>query len=156
MPPAVAYAAMAVGAGLQAKGAHDQAKSEEAVNKYNAAVSAQAAAATEQAGAEEQARIRDTMRRTLARNRTLVGASGLQMTGSPFDAQVNAIEDYSHDIATVGYNTEIEASRHRSQAEAFRLQAKAARQAGKLGVAAALTGGISNITMFKLQRDLIE
>lgn len=141
---------------MQAKGAYDQGKSEEAVNKYNAAVAGQSAKAAERAGAEEQALIRDRMRRTLARNQALVGASGLQMAGSPMDAQLDVIADYSRDIATVGYNTEIEASRQRSQAEAFRMQAKAARQAGKLGVGGALVGGISNIAMFKLQRDLIK
>lgn len=145
-PFTISMITMGTGAAMEGMAANQEGKTESALLKYNAAVSRQNAQAAGLAGAEEQAVLRDKMRRDLARNEATVAASGLTMAGSPMEAQLSLISDYAHDIANVGYNAQMESRNQLSQAAAFQMQARAARQAGKLGVAGALVGGVGQMT----------
>lgn len=143
------------GTAIQAQAARQQGQTEAAILEYNAAVAKQEAETTRTASAEEQALMREKMRKTLARNEVSVAASGFSMAGSPLDVQLGVIDDYAHDIGTLAYNREIEARKHESQARIFKYQAGAAKEAGRLGVGAALFGGVSSLTQIGLMNRLL-
>jgi phage protein D len=140
--------------GIQAKTADEQAEEQEAVLEYNAAVARQGKETTRRAALEEKHRIKERTRRTLARNRALTAGSGLQMAGSPFEAQLAVIEDAADELGLADYRSEISVRRQESQAQMFEMQAKAAKRAGKLGVAAALVGGVSQIATFRAKQKM--
>lgn len=147
--------AEAGGTAMQVIAARGSAKSQEAIAEYNAAVMEKRAEVTRVTSAEEKKILRDRLRKELARNEVSMAGSGFGMAGSPLDAQLGVIEDYAHNIAHLGYNREVEARGYESQAAAFRMQAKAAKEAGELGVGQALFGGVSSFAKFKLMQNII-
>ena len=139
------YAMMAVGAIQEASAAKEAGERESAILRYNADVMEAEAKQTRVTAAQASKLKRDEMRRTLASNRASVGASGLQMTGTPAQNQLNVIDNFAYDIAVSEQEGEVKARRFESEAEIFRMRARSARRAGKTGFWSALLGGAGNI-----------
>jgi len=144
------------GMGMQAGAAYGQGKTRAAIAKYNAAAARRKAERAREVGAEEQLRLRKELRRTLSRNRVAAAAAGVQMVGSPLEAQLMVIRDYASDISEAGRNAEIEARQLQTEAILSEAQAKEARRAGRLGVATALIGGTSSLARQSLELKLAE
>ena len=153
---ALAAVATAAGTVFEAMAVKGQAESEEAINEYNAAAARQKAGATRTAAAEEKAVLRERMRDALARNESLVASSGFQMAGTPLQNQMNVINDYAHDIGTLGYQRETEAKQLMNQARLFEYQAESARKAGKLGLGATLVGGVGRMAQIGIMKKALE
>lgn len=149
-----AIAVTIAGTAIQVMGARESAKAERAMYKYNAAVATQEAAQKRRATQEEQQIRRERMRRVLKTQRALYAKGKIRMTGSPIETQLQAVEDMASDIATYAYEGETQARRFESRAGMERFRAKTARQAGRMGVAGALFGGVSQIGMMGLQYKL--
>ena len=139
------YALMAAGPVMQGMAAKQEGKSAEALGKYKATLARGEAATTRGQAAEEQRLKRIEMRRTLAANREITASSGMMMTGSPAEHQLQVINDYAYDIAKTGYEGESQALRSESMAELYTMEAKSARKAGKMGMWAELFGGAANM-----------
>ena len=139
------YAMMAVGAIQEASAAKEGGERESAILRYNADVMEAEAKQTRVTAAQASKLKRDEMRRTLASNRASVGASGLQMTGTPAQNQLNVIDNYAYDIAVSEQEGEVKARRFESEADIFRMRARSAQRAGKTGFWSALLGGAGNI-----------
>lgn len=144
------------GMGIQAGAAYGQGKTGAAIAKFNAAAARRKAARVREVGAEEQLQLRKELRRNLARNRVATAVAGFQMTGSPLEAQLMVIRDHAADISETGRTAEIEARQLETEAVLSEKQAKAARRAGKLGVAQALIGGVSSLAMLSIEKKLAE
>jgi hypothetical protein len=143
--PWAPYAIMAAGATVQAVAVNQQGKSAEALGKYKSQLALGEAAATRDQAAEAQRLKRIEMRRTLAANREITAGSGMMMTGSPAEHQLQVINDYAYDIARTGFEGESQARRSEDMAEIYRMEAKSAARAGKMGVWTALFGGASQM-----------
>ena len=145
MPAAIPLVLMAGGAVMQGVAARQAGKSAEALGKYKATLARGEAKTTRLTTAETQRLKRAEMRRTLASNREITATSGMMMTGSPAEQQLQVINDYAYDIARTGHEGEAIARRSESMAELYDMEAKSAARAGKMGMWTALFGGAANI-----------
>lgn len=152
----VAGGIIAAGVVLKAVAAKREAKTAEAIAKFNAAAKVRKAERAREVGAEEQLRLRTEMRRTLSRNRVATAVAGVQPIGSPFEAQLEVIRDFSGDISETGRNAQIAALGFETEADLFREQGKEARRAGKLAVASAIIGGVSDLATLNAKQKLAE
>jgi len=139
------YALMAAGPVMQGMAAKQEGKSAEALGKYKATLARGEAATTRGQAAEEQRLKRIEMRRTLAANREITASSGMMMTGSPAEHQLQVINDYAYDIAKTGYEGEAMAMRSESMAELYTMEAKSAARAGRMGEWSAWISGASSM-----------
>lgn len=143
-----------VGTIIEMRGAKAQAKSLEAIYKYNASVKEREAAQIRRANLEEQAVRREQMWRFIKTRRAAYAKGGVVMEGSPMEAQLQAVSDISDDIDRMSLSYEIAAKRATSEAGLEIYKAKAARQAGKISVGTALFGGLSDLAMMGLNYQL--
>lgn len=139
------FALMATGAIQQATSAREAGERDAAILNYSADVKAAEAKQTRVTTAQTKKLKRDEMRRTLATNRATVGASGLQMTGTPAQNQLNVIDNFAYDLAVTEQEGEVKAQRFESEADIYRMRARSALRAGETGYWSALLGGASNI-----------
>lgn len=142
----VAVMAMATGAVVQAYGAREQTKSQAAMYEYNERVRQQQAAQQRRASLEEQHIQRDRMKTELKRRRALYAKGKIRMEGTPFETQLEAAEEMATEIAFMAESRSIQAGRYASAAGLESYKAKATRRAGRIGVATALFGGVSDIS----------
>lgn len=130
-----------VGGFVSAAGAMQQGKAAQQQAEYNAKVAENnAIMARQQAGAEQNRIGRDTRRR-IGAQRAAYGASGFTVQGSPLDVLGETAALGKYDELVAGYNGEVKARGLVAQAQQYRLEGRAARQAGKIGAASALIGG---------------
>lgn len=92
-------------------------------------------------GAANESAIRINNRRLLGRQIASVGASGLELSGSPLDFTLDSLVDAEMDALTARYQGEAAAQSLNTQASMDRAGAKSARTNGYLGGAAALISG---------------
>jgi hypothetical protein len=151
----LAIGSSVAGSAMQGEAAKYQGETEAAIHEYNAQVDEQEAGATAVAGAYEAAKLRDRMRKELARNQTIVAGSGFTMEGSPLDAQLGMIDEYAKDLGMMDYNTQIRSQQLVNKAKLFRYQAQVAKETGKIGVGQAFFGGVSDITKIGLMERML-
>lgn len=123
----VAIGAPIAGGIAQGRALEQQAGAQAAASRFNAQQS-------RQQGAAEAARIRRAGRRELSRQRTLVGASGVRLEGSPLDviaANAAEIEREATEAEIAGRNT----------AALDEANARNAKRAGRVGAGTALLSG---------------
>ena len=126
--------------------AYEQAgESAEALGMYKAQLARKEAATKRGLVAEEQRLKRTEMRKTLARNREITAGSGLMMTGSPAERQLDVISDYAYDIARTGYEGEMEARRMEDMAVLYQMEAKAASDAARMNKKASMLETGANV-----------
>ena len=142
---AIPIALMAGGSYVQMMAGQQQAKSEETLAKYQAELAKRDAAQERSTGAEEQRLKRAEMRKALARNREITASSGFMMSGTPAAKQLELIDNYGYDIARTGYESESRAVRYDTQGQLYKMKAKSARRAGRIGTWSALFGGATDI-----------
>lgn len=150
---------VATGTGLQAysqyeagKQAATQAKIESAWQSYNAKVLKMEAEAEKRAAAFEAKQQRRESKQFLARQRALIGASGVEVAGSPLLVE----KDTAAQLALENINIRL-AGRRRvkryesesiletSKAQASRMAAKRYKRAGMIGAGASLLRGAGEV-----------
>jgi hypothetical protein len=118
MPPIViagiAAAATLAAAGISAYGQIQQGKTADKVAQYNAElaqrnaqIAAQNAEAVRFAGTAKEEQSRDEVRQVLARQRALVGASGVTAEGSPLLVMMESARQGELDALRIRYATDI-------------------------------------------------
>lgn len=133
--------AAAATAGRQIYGgiaAGQEAKSEQAIQKYNAAVMEQQATAIEQKTALEQRRQAEAAERQASALQAGLGVAGVVATiGTPLMLQAKQASESELENLMIGYAGATEAARARSEAIGYRMAGKLARRRGR----AAMIGG---------------
>jgi hypothetical protein len=110
---------------------------------YNAAVQNRNAQITRaQASSEAQSSWLET-RRKLASIRSQYGISGFQLEGSPLDVIEDSAVEGAFDVSKIRYSGELKAIGMQDEATLKKMESKSALSAGKMGVAAALIGGVN-------------
>lgn len=127
---AVSMAVAAAGAGVQAIGQYQQAKSEAQWHEYNAKVAEMnAIAAKQQAEYEEQKHRRET-ERILSRQRALYGKAGVRLEGSPLLVMEETAAEAEMDALAIRRGGYIQSERYKSEAGIERMKAQSTRRAG--------------------------
>ena len=145
IPALIPYMLMAAGTAAQVMSQQQQAKSADAIAKYNIDMKKQAADRQRSAGAEAQRLKRMEMRKALSRNREITASSGFMMEGTPAMQQLELIDNYGYDISRIGYESEGQARGFDMQAELYKMKAKSAQRASKMGQWSSAIGGASDM-----------
>lgn len=151
---ATAVTAIVMGTATQMQAQKQQAKSAEAMYRYNAEVMQREASQIKRAGLEEQRTHREDMRHLLKRQRALYAKAGVRMEGTPMEVQLETISVMSEDIARLSEAYDIEAERAVSAAGLETYKARAVRRAGRLAVGTTLFGGVSDIATLGMKYQL--
>ena len=136
-----------VGAGsaiMQGEAAEDAAE-------YNAAVAENDARAAAEQSQYEAARIRDRNRRILASQRVGQAKSGLSLTGSFQDLQMDSAIQGEMDALAAIYTGQIAAGSAQARAQLSRLEGRSAKRAGYLGAGGSILTGASDVAGLKIQ-----
>ena len=145
-------AATAVGTGVSAYSQYQAGKSQEALAKYNAAVSDQAALDAARDGRAAANVQRAQNARLQARQRALYAAAGVNIdTASPLMVRAQQAGELEMAALEQELQANSQAARLRSQAVLDRMQGTAARRAGTLGAAATVLQGAGQIAQTGMQ-----
>jgi len=137
----VAAVSALASAGGTAIGAEQQRKA----SSYNADVAEQdALAAKDKAEADEQAH-RENVRRILASQRALYGASGVDMAGTPLLVMESTAEQGELDALTIRYGGDVAAAKERSAANLYKMQGRNAMTSGAINAGTTLLAGAGNV-----------
>jgi hypothetical protein len=131
----------AVGGVVSAVGAMQQGKAAQQQAEYNAKVAENNAIMARQQAGAEQSKIARNTRMRIGAQRAAYGASGFTVQGSPLDVLGETAALGKYDELVANYNGEVRARGLQAQAQQYRLEGQAARQAGRIGAASALIGG---------------
>jgi hypothetical protein len=154
----IAAAAAVAGAGVAAYGQYQQGQTANKVAQYNAElanrnaqIADQNAEAVRFAGTAKEEQSRDEVRQVLARQRALVGASGVTTEGSPLLVMMESARQGELDALRIRYATDIEeqqrlleGQQQRSQAFLQGAQGRAAQSAGTLAAGGSILTGIGS------------
>jgi hypothetical protein len=136
-----AIATMATGQVMGAMSAKRQGENEAAIAKYNAAVSEQEAKQVEMRSRFESVRQAEDAERVGSELLVNVSASGSTPTqGAGLLARATQSVQSELDNLLIGYEGRIGASRARSQAAGYRMEATAAKQRGQAGFTSGIIG----------------
>lgn len=126
-----------------AMGAQQSAQAQAAAANYNAKVSDRNAQVVRNQAAAEQMDKDFEHRRQLGAIRAAYGASGIDPAGSPLDVLQDTAMEQELEVKRVGYEGELRAIEQGDKATAFRMEAKAAKDAGAIGAISSIIGGVS-------------
>lgn len=142
----IMMAATVISGGLQAYGQYEQgqaayeaAKYQAQVERNNATAERNKAIQERQKGEQEAAQKRREVARIIGQQRANVGASGVEMSGSPLDVLTDTALQGALDVAMIRHNAEIKARDREFTAQNFDAQSeltmmggRAARRAGTI------------------------
>lgn len=112
--------------------------------EYNEKVYEQEAqAAKEKAGYEEELH-RERVQRLISSQRAAVGASGVELTGTPLLALEDTASQGELDALAIRYGGDIESARARSAATLSKMSAKSTRRIGYAQAGSSLLSGASS------------
>lgn len=134
--------------GMTAYSSYQQGKSQAAWNEYNARVAEREAASEREANAFEAKQHRREARMMQAKQRAMVGASGIEASGSPLLVMEDTAAQLAIENAQIMSQGARRVSQFKSQAILDRMAGKAAKQAGTLNAGASILGGASD-AMYK-------
>ena len=138
----ISTGAQAYGQYRQGKQAQSQAKAQAAWNLYNSKVAKRQADAEERAAAFESKQHKRKAEALLARQRALVGASGVEMEGSPLLVAEDTAAQLAMEAQNIRLTGQIKAQAYRSQSILDVSKASAAKsRAAGFGQAAVIGAG---------------
>lgn len=137
-------ALMGVSTGVGMAGSLREGQSAQAAANYNAAVQEQQAQITEAQAAEEERRQRAMARKVIGQGRANVGASGIQMEGSPLDVLEESAANAELDSLTIRNQGQLKAWAYRAGANMERFKGESAMDAANFKATAYLLKGISS------------
>lgn len=121
-----------------------QGEAAEDAAKYNAAVAENDARAAAEQSQYEAQRIRERNRRILATQRASQASSGLALTGSFEDVQLDSAIQGEMDALAAIYTGQINAGSAEARAQLARLEGRNAKRAGYMKAGGTLIGGASS------------
>jgi hypothetical protein len=134
---AATAAVAAAGAAVQGYSSYQQAKSAAKVDEQNAQLA-------EQQGESEAAAIREKARRLSGANRSAIGASGVDISGSFLDALNDSDINAELDAQTAKWNRKVEGANYSSRAAQSRSAASGALVNAGVGAGTAALSGYGN------------
>jgi hypothetical protein len=105
----------------------------------------------ESQGAAEASLIREKARRLAGSNRAAIGASGVDISGSFFDALQDSDIASEMDAQTTAYNSKVQANNFRAQGKADRASGSSAMVGGVVGAGTKALQGYGNWRLLKTQ-----
>ena len=141
----IAAVTSAASAGMAAYGGYKQGEQMASTQKWNASVARANAAAAKEKAAAEEAQTRERYGRVMATQRTLYGASGVDMGGTPLLVMEEQAKQAEIDALTIRYGGNLLSTRNLNEAESLTQQAGATQSAAGIGVGSTLLTGASNI-----------
>ena len=141
---------MAVAAAASAAGTVYQGVQANKAAKYNANVREQDAIAANKKAEYDADIHRERIRQVLSKQKALIGAAGLDMSGSPLLATLDTVEKGELDALAIRHGGEVQGQRYRSEATLSRMQGKSA-QTGSFFKAGGtlLAGGLKTYKAYK-------
>lgn len=133
-----AAAAMVGGGLLSAYGQMQQGYAAKQAGEYNAQMAEMNAELTLKQAAEEETKFRSMFKRQLGDMRASVGASGVQLEGSPLEVMQDSIAQAELDATAIKTQGQRRAWALRSEAALQRYQGAAAQQGAMFGAAGSL------------------
>lgn len=133
------------GTAINIASARSEAASTAALARQEFAVLRNEAVQRRRMSAEEQHIMREDMQRTLKTQRALYAKSGVTMSGSPMQVQLQTVETMAEDIGMLAYIRETEARKLESGAGFSMMEAGAAQRLGKLRVGQTLFSGAGQL-----------
>lgn len=130
-----------VGGIVGAIGALAQADAQSKAAQYNAQVAERNATAARAQAVSEGIDTVANNRRKLSSIRAAIGASGVDIAGSPLDVIGDSAIEGSLDVARVKYKGEVRAAGYDANAQLSRMEASSAKTAGYFNAAGKLLGG---------------
>ena len=141
----LASAAASAGAAIaQGEAAEDAAK-------YNAAVAENDASAIAQQSQYEAQRVRERNRRILASQRAGQAKSGLAMSGSFQDVQMDSAIQGEMDALAAIYTGQINSGSAQARAQLARLEGRNAKRSGYINAGASLLSGGAQVSALKIK-----
>jgi len=132
-----------ISAVVSAAGSIKAGKDQKAAAEYNAQVDEQNAIAATNKAAYDESIHRDKVKRLLSEQKAIIGASGVDISGSPLLATIDTIEKGELDALAIRYGGEVESQQYTSSATASRLEGQAASTASKYKAGSTLLSGAS-------------
>lgn len=133
-----AFVLTAVSGGLQAYGqieagnaAHEAAMYQAQVERNNAIMERNRAAQERQAGEVEAMQKRREVAKIIGMQRAGIGASGVEMSGSPLDVLEDTALQGAYDVALIRHNAELRARDRDFAAQNFEAQAELTTMSGR-------------------------
>jgi len=140
MPQAIPFI-MAATAVISAAGTIYQGQQAKKAANYNAAVREQDAIAAKKKAAFDADIHRDRVRQILSKQKAIIGASGLDMSGSPLLATLDTVQKGELDAMTILHGGDVQAARFRSDAVLSRMQGKSAQTSSYFQAGSTLLSG---------------
>ena len=131
-------------AGVAAYSSYQQGQQQKAWSAYNARVAEREAQSEREAARFESQQQRRQAKMLMARQRSLVGASGVEAEGSPLLVMEDTAEQLAIENAQIRKQGANRVQRWRSQAILDRMQGKSAAKAGMYSAGASLLSGASD------------
>lgn len=147
----IAIVATLAATAVSAGSAIAQGEAAEDAAKYNAAVANNDAAAANDQAQYEASRIRDRNRRILASQRAGQAKSGLAMSGSFSDVQLDSTIQGEMDALAAIYTGQINAGSAQARAQLAKLEGRNAKRAGYMGAGGSLLTGASTVAGYKIK-----
>jgi hypothetical protein len=134
------------GTAMNAFGSYLQGQAAKAQAEYNRAIALRNAQAVRMKSLLDQVRHRRMANRLQGTLRSKLGASGALMTeGAPLAAVAEQAMELDFENALIGYEGMAQAQQDESQAEAFKLRGKYAKEAADIGVGTSLLSGFNTM-----------
>jgi hypothetical protein len=127
----IASAAGSMLAGAQAREAYD----------YQAKAAEQNAALATQSANIEADQVGEKHRRTLARQRAMVGSSGYATEGTPLAVMMDSAEQAARDVALIRYSGEVAGTGYEGEAKLRQLEGRSALMGGYMHAGTTLLSG---------------
>lgn len=126
-------------------GSFQEGNAQKAMGNYNATIYEQQAATerTNQQLLEYQKR--KTIKSQLGTQVANVGKSGIKMSGSPLEVQLDSMANASLDLAIDKYNSDVKAAGYQSSANMSRWEGKQAKKASYLKGGLSILSGVTKI-----------
>lgn len=144
MVMAVPFALIAAAATMKAIGSIRQGNAQSAAQEYNAQIADYNAGIVTQQSQENARRQRVANTKALGNIRASVGASGIEMDGSPLDVIEESARTAELDALSIEQQGATQAWGYQNSASLSRMNARNARKGGYWGAASALLGGAAD------------
>jgi hypothetical protein len=140
----IGAAASLIAAGVGAYASHEATAQQEAAAKFNRQLALNEAEHAKNAAALEAQHQREASETFLARQRALIGASGVEFSGSPLAVLTETAQRAEREAQIIEYGGQVLSAGRLSQSDLYGFAARNARRAGPIGAGSTLLTGVSN------------
>ena len=138
---ALPYVLVAASTAVSAVSTIQQGKAQRKAAEYNAQVNEQNAIAAKNKAKYDESIHRERIKRLLSSQKAAIGASGLNLSGSPLLATLDTAEKGELDALAIRYGGTVAANKYKSAAGAYRMKGKSAQTTSYYNAGTTLLSG---------------